>query len=154
VIREARPDEGPVLAAIQRDASLAALAHIFPPELYSYPIDDVTRRWEESLADEAVTVVVAQEDGAPTGVAGCRSEWLDGLYVQPQWWSRGVGRALHDEVLDRLRAEGCQRCHLWVLEDNDRARQFYERLGWAENGTSRVVPFPPQPIDVGYSITL
>ena len=142
-----------MLAAIQRDASLAALAHIFPPELYSYPIDDVTRRWEESLADEAVTVVVAR-DGAPTGVAGCRSEWLDGLYVLPEWWSRGVGRALHDEVLDRLRTEGCERCHLWVLEDNDRARQFYERLGWAENGTSRVVPFPPNPIDIGYTIAL
>lgn len=154
MIREARPDEAPVLAAIQRDASLAALAHVFPPELYAYPIDDVTRRWEESLADEAVTVLVAQEDGAPTGVAGCRSEWLDGLYVLPEWWCRGVGRALHDEVLDRLRTEACERCHLWVLEDNDRARQFYERLGWAENGTSRVVPFPPNPIDVGYTIAL
>ena len=36
MIREARPDEAPVLAAIQRNASLAALAHIFPPELYSF----------------------------------------------------------------------------------------------------------------------
>jgi hypothetical protein len=41
-----------------------------------------------------------------------------------------------------------------VLEHNDRARRFYERLGWAENGTSRVVPFPPKPIDLGYSIVL
>jgi GNAT superfamily N-acetyltransferase len=154
VIREARPDDAPVLAAIQRDASLAALAHIFPPELYAYPIDEVTRRWEESLADDAVTVLVAQEDGVPTGVAGCRSEWLDGLYVLPEWWSRGVGRALHDEVLERLRTDGCERCHLWVLDDNHRARRFYERLGWAENGTSRVVPFPPNPIDVGYTIAL
>jgi hypothetical protein len=32
VIREARADEASALAAIQRDASLAALAHIFPPE--------------------------------------------------------------------------------------------------------------------------
>jgi putative acetyltransferase len=154
VIREAKTGEAATLAEIQRDASLAALAHIFPPEVYSYPIDEVTRRWEESLADEAVTVLLAEEDGAPSGVAGCRSEWLDGLYVLPQWWSRGVGRALHDEVLDRLRGDSCERCHLWVLEDNDRARQFYERLGWAENGTSRVVPFPPNPIDVGYTIAL
>jgi putative acetyltransferase len=154
VIREARPDEAPSLAAIQRDASLAAYAHIFPPELYPYPIDDVTRRWEDSLAGDHVTVLVAEEEGVATGVAGCRSEWLDGLYVLPQWWSRGVGRALHDEVLARLRIEGCERCHLWVLEQNDGARRFYERLGWAENGDSRVVPFPPNPIDVGYSISL
>jgi GNAT superfamily N-acetyltransferase len=154
VIREARPDEAATLAAIQRDASLAALAHIFPPELYAYPLDDVARRWQDSLTDEEITVLVAEEDGSVTGVAGCRSEWLDGLYVLPQWWSRGVGRSLHDEVLERLRGAACERCHLWVLEHNDRARTFYERLGWAENGDSRVVPYPPNPIDVGYSITL
>ena len=65
-----------------------------------------------------------------------------------------MGRALHDTVLGRLRADGWERCHLWVLEDNGRARRFYERLGWIENGTSRVVPFPPNPIDLGYSMTL
>ena len=41
-----------------------------------------------------------------------------------------------------------------VLEHNDRARRFYERLGWRENGETRVVPFPPNPIDVGYTIDL
>jgi putative acetyltransferase len=154
VIREARADQAQSLAAIQRDASLAGYAHIFPPELYPYPTGVVAQRWEEFLADDEVTVLVAEEDGATTGVAACSSEWLDSLYVLPQWWKRGVGRALHDEVLARQRAGGCERCHLWVLEDNDRARRFYERLGWVENGSSRVVPFPPKPIDVGYSITL
>ena len=137
MIREARLDEAATLAGIQRDASLAALAHIFPPELYPYPLEDVVGRWEDSLADGEITVLVAEEDGAATGVAGCRAEWLDGLYVLPEFWSRGVGRALHDDVLERLRAAGCERCHLWVLEHNERARGFYERLGWAENGTSR-----------------
>ena len=147
-------DEAESLAAIQRDASLAANAHIFPPELYPFPMGEIIERWESLIDDSAVTVLVRVEDDAAVGVAGSRAEWLDGLYVLPEWWSRGVGRALHDEVLDRLRTDGCERCQLWVLEDNDRARQFYERLGWAENGTSRVVPFPPNPIDVGYTIAL
>jgi putative acetyltransferase len=154
VIREARPDEAQALAAIQREASLGALAHIFPPELYPYPTDEINRRWDDFLADDEVRVLVAEEDGSVAGVAGCRSEWLDGLYVLPEWWSRGVGRSLHDAVLERLRADGGERCHLWVLEHNDRARRFYERLGWAENGTSRVVDYPPNPLDLGYSISL
>jgi GNAT superfamily N-acetyltransferase len=154
LIREARPEEAEALGAIQRDASVAALQHIFPSELYPYPLGEVVRRWEEFLADEAMTVLVAEENGQAVGVAACRTEWLDGLYLLPQWWSRGVGRALHDEVLARLREAGCERCHLWVLEGNDRARRLYERLGWHENGTTRVVPFPPHPIDVGYSIDL
>ena len=154
MIREARPDEAATLAAIQRDASLAALAHIFPPDEYPYPMAEVAERWEDALADGEVAVFVAEEDDAPVGVAMARAEWLDGLYVLPAWWSRGVGRALHDHVLEHHRAAGSKQCHLWVLEHNDRARGFYERLGWREDGTRRVVPFPPNPIDLGYSIDL
>jgi GNAT superfamily N-acetyltransferase len=154
VIREARPGEGEALAAIQRDASLAALAHIFPPELYPFPDEAVRQRWRDAVSDPALAVFVAEEDGAAVGVAACRREWLDGLYVVPASWGEGVGRALHDEALARLRGGGSWRCHLWVLEHNDRARRFYERLGWRENGETRVVPFPPHPIDVGYTIAL
>jgi GNAT superfamily N-acetyltransferase len=154
LIREARADEAEALAAIQRDASLAANAHIFPPDLYPFPTAEIVERWRDSLADSAVTVLVHEEAGSTVGVAGSRAEWLDGLYVLPEWWSRGVGRSLHDEVLERQRAAGVPRCHLWVLERNDRARRFYERLGWTENGDTRVVPFPPHPVDVGYSIEL
>jgi len=39
-----------------------------------------------------------------------------------------------------------------VLEENARARRFYERRGWQENGRTRVVPFPPNPLDVGYTL--
>jgi GNAT superfamily N-acetyltransferase len=154
VIRQARPDEAETLAAIQRDASLAALAHIFPPERYPYPIAEIRQRWRDAVADPVMAVLVVEQDGVIVGVAACRSEWLDGLYVIPALWGHGVGRELHDEVVDRLRAGGSARCHLWVLEHNDRARRFYERLGWRENGDTRVVPFPPNPIDVGYSIEL
>ena len=154
MIRQARLDEAETLAAIQRDASLAALTHIFPPERYPYPIAEIRQRWSDALADPVMTVLVAEQDTAIGGVAGCRAEWLDGLYVTPALWGHGVGRELHDEVLDRLRAGGSTRCHLWVLEHNDRARRFYERLGWRENGDRRVVPFPPNPIDVGYTIEL
>jgi GNAT superfamily N-acetyltransferase len=154
LIREARPDEAEALAEVQRDASVAAFAHIFPSELYPFPLDAVRARWAEAVENPQLTVLVAEVDGAPAGLAGCRTEWLDGLYVRPEHWGRGLGRKLHDEVLDRLRANGSPRCHLWVLEDNERARRFYEGLGWRENGDTRVVPYPPNPIDVGYTIEL
>jgi ribosomal protein S18 acetylase RimI-like enzyme len=62
--------------------------------------------------------------------------------------------ALHDAALEQLRADGYERCHLWVLEDNPRARRFYERMGWRLNDRTRVVEYPPHPIDVSYSIEL
>jgi putative acetyltransferase len=147
-VRDARADEAAALAAIQAEASLAGLAHIFPPELYPYPHDEVRERWRAVVADDAYRVLVADDGGRAVGVAAVRPGWLDGLYVLPSHWGTGVAGALHDRA---LAAHGAGTCSLWVLEDNTRARRFYERRGWRENGTTRVVPFPPHPLDVGYS---
>jgi GNAT superfamily N-acetyltransferase len=153
-IREARPDEAETLAEIQRDACVAAFPHIFPSERYPFPMDDVRARWAVALPDPEVSVLVAESEGRPVGLAGFRAEWLDGLYVVPDVWAGGIGSVLHDHALERVRGLGSVRCHLWVLEANERARGFYERHGWRENGQTRVVPFPPHPLDVGYTIEL
>jgi ribosomal protein S18 acetylase RimI-like enzyme len=57
------------------------------------------------------------------------------LYVTPDHWSTGAGRALMDRVLTEVRAEGYPRVILWVLRDNRRARRFYERAGFRRKGT-------------------
>ena len=153
-LRPARADEADALAAIQAEASLAALAHIFPPERYPFPHEEVRERWRDFLADAAVRVLVAEDGDRPVGVAAVRPGWLDGLYVVPAHWGTGAAALLHDGALDAARGLGSTDCRLWVLEHNTRARRFYERRGWGENGTTRVVPFPPNPIDVGYGIVL
>jgi GNAT superfamily N-acetyltransferase len=96
--------------------------------------------------------MVAEAEGDPVGAALLRPEWLEGLYVVPEWWGTGVGPQLHDRGLELLRSQGSERCLLWVLEDNLRARRFYERRGWLEDGRTRVVEFPPNPLDVGYTL--
>jgi RimJ/RimL family protein N-acetyltransferase len=153
-IRPADQSDAETLAEIQRAASLAALAHIFPPDRYPFPLEEVRGRWREAVADPGIRVVVAEEGGRALGLAGVRRDWLDGLYVVPEAWGSGLGRDLHDHALSLVADLGSRRCHLWVLEHNERARRFYERLGWRENGDTRVVPFPPNPIDVGYTIDL
>lgn len=151
-IREARSDEAQLLAAVQEVASLAALAHIFPPERYPYPRAAVQAHWAASVADPAKRTLIATNENGPVGAACVGEEWLVGLYVVPERWGTGLAGALHDRALELVRELGSERCHLWVLEDNARARRFYERRGWRENGTTRVVEFPPNPLDIGYSL--
>ncbi len=55
---------------------------------------------------------------------------LYAIYVLPASSGNGIGRALMDESLDRLRVEGFTEAILWVLEDNPRTRRFYELAGW------------------------
>lgn len=52
---------------------------------------------------------------------------LYALYVAPAWWSTGTGHALMRQVLEETRREGYPEITLWVLEENARARRFYER---------------------------
>jgi ribosomal protein S18 acetylase RimI-like enzyme len=74
----------------------------------------------------------------PAGLAGETGE-LYTLYVAPAHWSTGAGRALTDAALDGLRAAGYQRVVLWTLTDNDRARRFYDKAGFAPDGAINVL---------------
>jgi RimJ/RimL family protein N-acetyltransferase len=144
-IRPSGREEAETHFALQRAASLAALAHVYPPDEYPYPDDAIRERWRNVTG----TVLVAEEDGMPVGVAVTEACWLHGFYVDPAHWGTGVATALHDAALAAM--PDCAELKLWVLEENQRARRFYEKHGWRRNGETRVVEYPPNPLDVGYS---
>ena len=119
---------------------------MFPLDLHPYPDDEIRRRWREWPGE----VLLAEQGGEPVGLAGYEGCWLHGLYVLPEHWGSGAAVALHDAVVSAL--ADCPELHLWVLTENRRARAFYERHGWRPDGTSRVVEYPPHPIDLGYTL--
>jgi RimJ/RimL family protein N-acetyltransferase len=139
VIREAGRNEAERHFEVQRAASLAGVAHIYGDE--PFPDEAVRERWQRFPG----IVLVVERDDAVVGVAGIEGEWLHGFYVVPTSWGSGVADELHAAVVER----GVRR--LWCLEDNRRARRFYEKRGWRLNGETRVVEYPPHPLDVGYS---
>ena len=154
VIRPARPDDLESLLAIQREAAVTAFGHIFPQDLYPFPSHDIRELWRKTLADPDVEIYVAEAGGEPAGSVSVDGELLRTLYVLPAHQGTGVGSALHDFALERLAARGCRRARLWTLEENWGARRFYERRGWTLTEETRVIPFPPNPIDVQYAKAL
>jgi ribosomal protein S18 acetylase RimI-like enzyme len=153
-LRPARLHEADTLLAIQREAAVGAYAHIYPPERYPFPDDAVREVWAEALSDQEVEVYVAEVEGVPAGAVSVGKGFLSTLYVLPAYQGSGVGSALHDLALERLRAHGFQEARLWTLEGNDAGRRFYERRGWLLTDETRVVPYPPHPIDVQYALPL
>jgi len=149
-IREAGPGQAATLLALQREASVTGLAHIFPPERYPYPDEAVLRRWQTFEG----RVLLAELASRPVGIAAVEGCWLSGLYVLPDHWGAGVAAVLHDRAVEKIAHAAHPEARLWVLVENRRARRFYERRGWVENGATRVVPYPPNPLDVGYSLAL
>jgi GNAT superfamily N-acetyltransferase len=152
-VRAARPDEVEVLLGIQQAASVAGFRHIFPPTRYPFPAGAVRARWRAALGTAEVSVLVAERDGLPVGVVEVAPERLDGLFVLPWAWGSGVADRLYDAAVQTLRRWGCGWCRLSVLEENHRARRFYERRGWRLDGRRTRTPFPPHPPMVGYSLS-
>ena len=72
------------------------------------------------------------------GMAGQTGE-VYAIYLAPERWSAGVGRALMDTALDGLRAAGYRQVVLWVLTANARARRFYDKAGFAPDGGVNVL---------------
>jgi len=98
-----------------------------------------------SGADERSRTYVAEsEDGAIIGFANAAPSRDDGasevgeipaIYVHPERWGSGAGRALMAAACGRLVRSGFRRATLWVLADNARARRFYGAAGWQFDGT-------------------
>jgi GNAT superfamily N-acetyltransferase len=57
------------------------------------------------------------------------------LYVQPDAFGTGAGKALMEQALASLGVDGLLHTSLWVLEMNQRARVFYSRQGFSPDGS-------------------
>lgn len=98
---------------------------------------DVWRQRFSGPHHETMFTVLAEEDGQLLGFA-CVSpdenavygSFLDNLHVAPGYTGKGIGRKFLSEVARRLVEDGSHSgLYLWVIEQNLRARRFYERAG-------------------------
>lgn len=76
---------------------------------------------------------VASRDSEADGSVG----EITTIYLLPEHFGEGYGRALMDAATATLREAGFAQATLWVLADNARARRFYELAGWSLDGASK-----------------
>ena len=93
---------------------------------------------------------LARADGAAVGlVAGYRTDDDDVRHLVSMWVDaahRGSGAAVRlVEAVCRWAADdGGRVVSLWVADGNDRARRFYERLGFTDTGERQPLPSAPE----------
>ena len=161
-IRRASVADAAGIASVHVRTWQAAYAHIFGSERLAQL--DVRRRvegWTRVLAD-GEPVFVADDDGrvvAFVSVGACGE--LEGvgelyaIYALPEAWGSGAGAGLMRAAVEQLGADGYREAILWVLEDNPRARRFYEREGWYADGGRKEDDFFRVPVtEVRYRIRL
>lgn len=104
-------------------------------------LDDTERKLvgiRTTLAIDGATLHLARGQDAVTGFAllvpqGPKLE-IRYLAVSPQSWGQGIAACLLDHVSACARAAGFSSFELWVLEENHRAIDVYERAGLLQTG--------------------
>lgn len=57
-----------------------------------------------------------------------------GLYLIPENIGAGYGKRTMDWIKKEIKNRGYDKISLWVLEENNRARRFYEKAGFVTDG--------------------
>lgn len=90
-------------------------------------------------------VWVASVDGQVLAFMAMRGDFIDQLYIHPDHWRQGIGRAL----LAHARRLSPERLRLFTLQVNLNARAFYEKNGFRVLRLG-VSPAPESEPDVEY----
>jgi phosphinothricin acetyltransferase len=148
----------------QRDA--AACAAIYAPSVESTPISfeleppdaaEFGARIAKYLKSHQF--LVAEEDGEVIGYAyACH--WAErpayrwsvetSIYIDPAHHGKGLGRALYEELFERLRAQGFRIAVAGITLPNPASIGLHERLGFEPIGALRDIGWKDGWRDVGY----
>jgi GNAT superfamily N-acetyltransferase len=112
--------------------------------LDSMDVASRTESWRRILRQTRGRVLVAEDDGVIDGFCAVgpstEEDWGEvyAIYLDPDRWGQGVGRALLAAGERALLDDGQWQALLWVLDRNVRARAFYERQGWVPGKPIRI----------------
>lgn len=99
-------------------------------------LDPARPRTLVAVADDAIrgfaTISPARDEDAASQGELCA------LYVEPDSWGRGVGRALASAARTGLYRLGFRKAVLWVVAGNARAERFYRADGWSPDPLHRL----------------
>ena len=97
-------------------------------------------RWSSSVDNPDWKTLLCIEDGKIIGTCSfCISRFeqfhnwgeIISIYLLPNYIGKGYGKALMKSALSALKMQGYEKILLWVLEENIRARHFYEQSGFS-----------------------
>jgi ribosomal protein S18 acetylase RimI-like enzyme len=126
LLRTGREEDLRALAALDR----TAFEDLDGDDPYSY---GAFRQFLDLFPD---LLVVAEQDGSLVGYAlggmGSERGWILGVAVEPSAQGAGIGRALTEALLERMRARGVGNVGVTVHPNNAPALALYRILGFEQ----------------------
>lgn len=120
-LRRARPADAAAVADVWLASFRAAL-----PTVRLTHTDDEVRDWIARVVVVQYETWVAEADGAVVGLMALHDDWVEQLYLRPDWRGRGLGERFL--ALAKERSPGG--LQLWCFQVNAPAGRFYESNGF------------------------
>ncbi|WP_055668701.1 GNAT family N-acetyltransferase [Desnuesiella massiliensis] len=149
-IRYADINDARILGEIHSHSWKVTYKGIVPDEI----LNNITAEKREKYFEKALSqgweedALIFKEDKAVglICIGRCRDEDKDdsygeiwGIYLLPEYWNGGIGYELINWGLTELRKRSYKKVTLWVLEENIKARKFYEKVGFKHDGAVKEV---------------
>ena len=151
MIREATISDTARIAGIEVDSSRYAYRGIVPDECLYRDLSvekriPVYRGW---ITEKRFSLYVYEEDGTGTvkammGIGACEDDDRKGafelhfLYVDPEDVRKGIGSEMLRFFEEKGRENGCTEYVIWVLEENESGRRFYEKHSYRPDGKEKI----------------
>lgn len=143
-LREAKPVDGRSIAEVHVDSWRAVYRGVLPDDtLEGLDVEVLTKSWTTEIehpdtTDDRYWVITSDERivgyarTGPNRDADVEEGVFEvyGFYTHPQTWGNGAGSLMMAGVLEDFRSRGATEATLWVVDENPRARRFYEKEGW------------------------
>ena len=146
-IPEVKDSEG--IAKVQYEAWKSAYGEIMPAEFVkAMDVDVYTKNWHNALSKKGKGKYLVVEEGGEI-IAFCtfgpaRDEDLNSskfaeivaINVHPSHWRKSVGSKLLKSIFMATKSQYKFIC-LWVADENQQAKLFYENFGFNPDGNSK-----------------
>jgi GNAT superfamily N-acetyltransferase len=130
-IRPGRPEDASAVAEIWRLGWRDGHLGLVPAELAQARTDEsFAARAAQRVGDTTVAVV----EGGVAGFVMVVDDEVEQVYVASVHRGKGIADVLMAEAESQVRAGGHATAWLAVVAGNTRARAFYERKGWSDEG--------------------
>lgn len=137
-VRQATIKDRDPICAIHLESWQASYRYDVSPDAWKtvFPVE-MKRKWAARTFRYPELILVAEEHqliGFIFALLDRDTPFIDNLHVRPGLQSRGTGTLLLEAAFTELRLKGYETATLDVLETNQRALDFYVRLGGRDIG--------------------
>ena len=151
LIRYAKLEDAEVLGKIHSESLQAAFKNIIPDHILNndFSIERRTKSFIRELSVGSPRTAIVFEGSEPAGLMSfgkCRygnndKSWIEiwRVYLAPKFWGSGIAEELMEWGINEILKENITNIELWVLEDNLRARKFYEKIGFKHGNTVQMI---------------